>query len=307
MKKKFKKKLIIFLILFAVFIYNKWYDNKYKVIDDNTESVVDVDNNGDNIQLKIDGDLKIYYLNVGQADSILVENDGSYMLIDAGNNVDGTKLVDYFKKMGIDAFDYVIATHAHEDHIGGIDNILNNFKVKHFYMPDVVTTSKTFEDVVIALEDNNIAFETPIVGSKFNVGECMFEVLHVGDNDDDLNDTSIVVRGVYGNNSFIFMGDATSNVEETLLNMDIDSDVLKVGHHGSKYSSAIAFLHKVTPKYAIISVGKDNSYGHPHKVSINRFRNIGSTIYRTDVDGTIVAVSDGENIRFETIQTKLDG
>ena len=186
MKKRFKKKLIIFLILFAVFIYNKWYDNKYKVIDDNTESVVDVDNNGDNIQLKIDGDLKIYYLNVGQADSILIENNGSYMLIDAGNNADGTKLVDYFKKMGIDAFDYVIATHAHEDHIGGIDNILNNFKVKHFYMPDVVTTSKTFEDVVIALEDNNIAFETPIVGSKFNVGECMFEVLHVGDNDDDL-------------------------------------------------------------------------------------------------------------------------
>lgn len=266
-----------------------------------------IKSNSDMVKLKVDGKLNVYYFDVGQADAIVIENNGYYMLIDAGNNADGKNLVAYFKRMGIKKFDRVIATHAHEDHIGGMDDILNNFEVAHFYMPDVVTTTKTFEDVITALEDKKIELEIPKEGDVFILGTCKFEVLHVGTEDDDLNDSSIVVRGLFGDNSFLFTGDATGNVEEDLLDKNIDSDVLKVGHHGSKYSSTKEFLDTVTPEYAIISVGEGNSYQHPHDVSLNRIKASGAKIYRTDREGTIIATSDGKDVTFRTIETELDG
>lgn len=301
-KKKLEKLLLTLVLLFVFFIYDEWKEKNS--LDDTTEMVVDVE---DTVQLKVDGNLNVYYFDVGQADSILIENDGYYMLIDAGNNADGNNLANYFNDMGIKEFKHVIATHAHEDHIGGMDNILNNFKVDNFYMPDVVTTSKTFEDVITALEDNNVSLNVPSIGDTFMLGDCKFEVLHLSDDDSDLNDTSIVVRGVYDETAFLFMGDATSEVEEKILNSNIKSEVLKVGHHGSMYSSSLPFLNKVTPKYAIISAGEGNSYGHPHNVALKRINNIGAVVYRTDEDGTIVATSDGKNISIRTIETSLDG
>ena len=301
MSKNTKKFIIILLLLVVGYFYdslgNDLTSGDKKVFKDNENDV----------QLKVDGSLNVYYLDVGQADSILLENNGSYMLIDAGNNNDGVNLVKYFKDMGISEFEYVIATHAHEDHIGGMDDILNSFSVKNFYMPDVVSTSKTFEDVIIALEDKNMVFDTPEIGYKFTFGGSDFEVLHVGVEGEDLNDTSIVVRGVYGDNSFLFMGDATSNVEKKILNKNIDSDVLKVGHHGSRYSSMISFLNKVSPSYSIISVGDDNSYGHPHSPTISNLERVGSKVYRTDIDGTVVVVSDGKEISIKTMDTNLNG
>lgn len=251
--------------------------------------------------------LQVHYIDVGQADSILINNNGKYMLIDAGNNEDGEKLVSYFKNLGISEFEYVVGTHAHEDHIGGMDNVIDNFSINTFYMPDVVTTTKTFEDVLDSLAEKSIAFETPDIDGTFSLGNSKFNVLHVGTDDRDLNDTSIVLKMIYGNNKFLFMGDATSEVEKKILNKNLESDVLKVGHHGSNYSSSTAFLNAVKAKYAVISVGKDNSYDHPHKNILDKFSNMNIKVYRTDLDGTIIMSSDGTNIKFETKKTNTNG
>ena len=229
------------------------------------------------------------------------------MLIDAGNNADGEKLVNYFNTLGIKKFDYVVGTHAHEDHIGGMDDIINNFEIDTFYMPNAITTTKTFEDVLDALENKQIAFNTPEINKSFKFSNANITTLYTGTNTSDLNNTSIVLKLDYGSNSFLFTGDATSSIEKQIIDKDIKSDVLKVGHHGSSYSSSISFIDKVNPKYAIISVGKNNIYHHPSDITINKLNDRNIKIYRTDIDGTILLTSDGSNIKFKKIQTDTNG
>ena len=251
--------------------------------------------------------LQIWFLDVGQADSILIQDNDAYMLIDAGNNEDGEKLVSYFQTLGIESFQYVIATHAHEDHIGGMDDIIDSFDIDTFYMPDVITTTKTFESVLDSLEEKNIAFQTPVVDSTFELGNATIQVLYIGTEENNLNNTSIVLKLTYGNNSVLFMGDAEKEVETTIENKEINADVLKVGHHGSDTSSSKRFLEKVNPSYAIISVGTGNSYGHPNNSTIQALENLNTKIYRTDENGTIIMTTDGTNITFQTIQTDTNG
>lgn len=267
-KDKLKKLLIGIILIFGVFIYTTYleepinkYLNKFNEMIEPTIS-----------SRKVDGNLVIYFVDVGQADCILISNNDHYMLIDAGNNEDGPKLVNYFKGMGISKFDYVIGTHAHEDHIGGLDDIINNFDIKTFYMPDVSQTTYTFESVLDALERKNIYFETPKEDNSYKFGNSSFTVLSVGTDSTDLNNTSIVLKLTYGNNSFLFTGDATSSVERKILDKDISADVLKVGHHGSQYSSSANFLKTVYPKYAVIQVGKNNEYGHPKSITLNKLK-----------------------------------
>ena len=251
--------------------------------------------------------LQIWFLDVGQADSILIQDNDTYMLIDAGNNEDGEKLVSYFQSLGIESFQYVIGTHAHEDHIGGMNDIIDNFNIGTFYMPDAITTTATFESVLDSLEAKNIAFQTPTVDSTFELGDTTIDVLYVGTDDTDLNNTSIVLKLTYGNTSVLFMGDAEKEVETIIEKKDISADVLKVGHHGSNTSSSKTFLEKVNPSYAIISVGTGNSYGHPSHTTIQNLENQNIQIYRTDENGTIIMTSDGTNITFQTIQTNTNG
>lgn len=251
--------------------------------------------------------LQIWFLDVGQADSILIQNGDANMLIDAGNNEDGKKLVSYFQSLGIESFQYVIGTHAHEDHIGGMDDIIDNFNIDTFYMPDAITTTATFESVLDSLEAKNIAFQTPSIDSIFKLGNATIDVLYVGTGDSDLNNTSIVLKLTYGNTSVLFMGDAEKEVETIIEKKDISADVLKVGHHGSNTSSSKTFLEKVNPSYAIISVGTGNSYGHPSNTTIQNLENQNIQIYRTDENGTIIMTSDGTNITFQTIQTNTNG
>ena len=303
-----KKKIVTFLLVVFIYFIYTFYGEELGLVEEvvnNQNKVLD----SEVINVSSSDKFQIRYLDVGQADSILICNNGEYMLIDAGNNVDGEKLVNYFKDLGISEFKYVIATHAHEDHIGGIDDVLNNFKVEKFFMPDVLTTTKTFEDVIDALEVNNMFYDVPSIGDEFDFVNSKFKVLSILNEEDDLNDTSIVLRLVYGDTSFLFMGDASSKIENNIINngFDIRSDVLKVGHHGSEYSSMLSFLNKVKPKYSIISVGNDNSYGHPHSKALNNLKKVNSMVYRTDKDGTIIVESDGVNLDVSFSKTNLDG
>ncbi len=308
MNKKTKKKIFEFLFVviavLGIFIYEEFIHN------DEPKSTIEMrkdTNTEQTINLTKNSNLKIYFIDVGQADCILINNNQEYALIDAGNNEDGKKLVAYLNELGVHSFKYVIGTHAHEDHIGGMDDVIKNFSIEHFYMPEVITTTKTFEDVLDALETKQIAFETPEIDSTFSLAETKFQVIYVGDDKKDLNDSSIVLKLTYGNTTYLLTGDATNKVEKQILDKNLKSDVLKVGHHGSQYSTHAQFLKAVSPKYAVIQVGKDNSYGHPKDVTVKKLESIGAKIYRTDKDGTIILSSDGENISFETVKTDTNG
>lgn len=253
-------------------------------------------------------DLKVYFFDVGQADSILITNNGHNMLIDAGNNEDGPKLVKYIKEdLGITEFDYLIGTHPHEDHIGGLDDIINNFDIKKIYLPDITTTTKTFEDVLDAISSKELTITIPKIGETFKLGEADFTVLYTGTNSSDLNSTSIITKMIFGKYSYLFTGDTTSDIEKTILNQNIDIDVLKVAHHGSKYSSSLEFLEKTTPSYAIISVGKNNSYDHPSSETINNLKKYTNNIYLTSELGTILLTSNGQTIDISYLDTNTDG
>ena len=257
--------------------------------------------------IELTDDLMVFFLDVGQGDSILIKSQNEYMLIDAGNNNDGDKIVKYFNNIGIEKFKYVVGTHVHEDHIGGMDNIIKKFKIDNFYMPSDASTTQTLLEVLNALESKNVKLQTAKAGTRLKLGDSDIEVLSAKVKQEELNDTSIVLRLTYKNVSFLFTGDATSNVEKELLNKNIESTVLKVGHHGSKYSNSAAFLRKVNPKYAVISCGINNEYYHPHKVVLDKLESLNTEIYRTDLLGTIVAISDGYKVEFKTIKTYTDG
>ena len=283
---------LVLLLSFFAYLYISYGDNTHNPINLSKD------------ELK---GLKISYLDVGQADSILIETGNESMLIDAGNNSDGNGLVEYLKSQDITKLKYVIGTHAHEDHIGGMDDIIYNFDIEHFYMPDVLSTTKTFEDILDALENKQVRFETPNIGDKFNLGEAIITVIYVGKDDKNLNNSSIVLKLKYKNAEFLFMGDLEKSVEKELLDKDIKADILKVGHHGSDSSSSREFIEKVKPSMSIISVGKNNKYNHPRNSTIELLKKNNSTVLRTDELGTIIVTSDGYKVNYYNIRTNIDG
>ena len=248
----------------------------------------------------IAGNLRVYYLDVGQADSILVIDKEKTMLIDAGTNEEGQTVVNFLKDKGITRIDYLVGTHPHEDHIGGLDDVIDNFDIGTIYMPKMQTTTKTFEDVLDSIANKNLQVTTPVVGDTFNLidAKCTIMAVDTQDTEDNLNLSSIVIRMTYGGNSFLFMGDAEAEVEEARSWQP--ADVLKVGHHGSKTSSSQNFIYQVMPSIAIIQVGKDNSYNLPNQETIDKLNAVGAKVYRTDESGNILVTSDGSNIQVET-------
>jgi beta-lactamase superfamily II metal-dependent hydrolase len=245
--------------------------------------------------------VKIHYIDVGQGDSELIQVEDKNILIDAGTS--DRKALDYLKSLGIKKLDYVIATHPHEDHIGSMDDVIKAFDIGKFYSPKVTTTTKTFENMINALKEKNLKLTVPKVSDEFTIGNATLTFLAPNNNQyENLNNYSIVCKLKYGNTSFIFMGDAEEISEGKILQkqLDIKADVIKVGHHGSRSSSTKAFLEKVNPKYAVISCEKGNDYGHPHKVTIDKLNAKNINVFRTDLEGTIIATSDGNEITFNT-------
>lgn len=252
-------------------------------------------------------ELKVYFLNVGQADSILVKTPGDKsMLIDAGNREDGDFVVDYINKLGIHKLDVVVATHPHEDHIGAMAQVINSFDIGTFYMPRVFNNTKTFENMLKALEFKKIKAKYARGGMEIYLdnGIDVKFLAPNGSKYDDLNNYSAVVKLVYKNTSFLFEGDAEKESEAEMLSKgyDLRADVLKIGHHGSSSSTSDKFLDAVNPQYAVIMVGKNNDYGHPHKETIDKLNLRGIKILRTDIDGTILISTDGNNLKVYTKQ-----
>jgi competence protein ComEC len=303
-KKYYIRRIILFIIIVSFFLFAEEIKNTFSLTKEDADKLEKEETKE---VITMHDKLKIYFLDVGQADAILIDSGNEYMVIDGGNNADGPLLVKYFKELGIKNIKYVIGTHAHEDHIGGLDDIITNFNVETIYIPDVITTTKTFEDLLDSISKKNMTFKVPKIDSTFTLGESNIQVIYTGTNKDDLNSTSIILKLTYGNNSFLFTGDTTTQIEKQLLDKDIEIDVLKVAHHGSKYSSEAHFLKNANPKYAIISCGKDNSYYFPHTITLKKLERMNTKIYRTDESGTIIATSDGNSISFETIKTNTNG
>ena len=261
-----------------------------------TQPTQDVGNNDDAEPTKPSGELlselSVFYIDAGQADSIMITSGGESMIIDAGNNADGDDVVSFLKSKGVSNLKYAVGTHPHEDHIGGLDDVLNSFPVEKVLLPDVTTNTKTFASVLDAIENNNLSLSVPTAGEQYKVGSATLTVVSCLKTT-DLNNSSIVLRMDHGENSFLFTGDAESEAEQAILSAgyDVNCDVLKAGHHGSKTSTSSAFLTAVSPDVAIISCGVDNSYGHPSPETIQKLSGI--EVYRTDLNGTITVVSDG--------------
>lgn len=305
-KKKYNNKipnmvyvLVTILVAFSVYLGNENLQNS----NNSSSNVVNTITQEAKNNTPINSELKIYYLNVGQADCILIQNEGQNMLIDAGNNADGENITQFLQSLKISKIDFLIGTHPHEDHIGGLDNIINNFNIGTIYMPKVATTTKTFEDVLDAIENKKLTVTTPEIGNTFNMGSASFQILSAGTNEEDLNSCSIVLKLSFGDQAYLFTGDAeTVNEEQMILSeYDLNASVLKVAHHGSNTSSSEKFLDKVSPDIAIIMVGEGNSYGHPHNEVLNRLNARNIKIYRTDINGTILITSDGKENNIQVL------
>ena len=286
---------IIVIVVILLFGNKLSMDNIETMFSNISENVVAQESPDINTNVVEGQDVVVKFFDVGQADSILVQSAGVNMLIDAGTNNMGNTVVQNLKDLGITKIDYLVGTHPHEDHIGGMDDVINNFEIGTIYMPKVQTNTKTFEDVLDAISNKGLTITTPEVGYVFEVGNTKCEVMCAGtgttEENSNLNLSSIVIRMVYGEESFLFMGDAEEKNESS--RQWPQTTVLKIGHHGSDTSSSESFLNQVKPEISVISVGINNTYGHPKKTTLDKLNALETSIYRTDQNGTITITCDG--------------
>ena len=251
----------------------------------------------------VTGNLNVHFIDVGQADCALIECNGEYILIDGGNVEDSQLVVSYLQRQGVEKLLAVVCSHAHEDHVGGLPGVLAVYPTHHVYAPTKTYSSKCFDDFVYYTDQQGLEITIPEPGDYLSFGGATMTILGPTESYADPNNTSIVVRIDYGTTSFLFTGDMETQAENDMIeywgaSYDWNADVLKVGHHGSETSTGYRFLREVMPTYGVISVGKDNSYDHPHEAPLSRLEQAGVTLYRTDELGTVIAASDGSTITF---------
>lgn len=242
--------------------------------------------------------VRVHFLDVGQGDSIFIElTDGKSMLIDASTAEYGEGIADYIKDNGYSKIDYLVATHPHADHIGGMQDIVEQLEIGEIYMPKASSTTKTYKNLLKAIKAKGNKINTAKAGNTiYSDSSLGIDILAPNsDSYEEINDYSVVIKLVYGSKSFLFTGDA-EKLSENEITADVSADVLKVGHHGSSTSSSDKFIKRVNPEYAVISCGEGNSYGHPHKETIKTLNKYDIEIFRTDTMGTIIAQTDGENL-----------
>ena len=250
-----------------------------------------------------ESNLTIHFLDVGQGAAAIIQCDGEVMMFDGDSAGNSSFIYSYLQNtLGLEHIDVMVASHPHEDHIGGLSGALNACSVGTIYSPVTEYDSKQFSSLLKYAGKQGLSLTVPAVGDTFTVGSATATFLSPAKAYDNINDLSLVVRVVYGDTSFLFTGDAEWDAEHDMVDagLELSSTLLSVGHHGSNTSSSYVFLREVMPEYAVISVGKDNSYGHPSEDTLSRLRDVGALVYRTDLQGTITCVSDGHSLSFET-------
>ena len=245
---------------------------------------------------------EMHFIDVGQALSVLVECDGQFMLYDGGNVDDGSLVVSYLQKQGVEQLQYVFCSHAHEDHVGGLAAVMAKFPAGHAYSPVTEASTKCFNDFVKYTQQQGLQLEVPSVGTVWPLGSATVTLLGPVTGYSDTNNTSLVLRIDYGNTSFLLTGDMEKTAETDLVNSgaNLKADVLQVGHHGSSTSTGYLILNAVLPEMGVISCGTGNKYGHPHEETLSILRDAKVDVYRTDLQGTITIGSDGQNFTVGT-------
>jgi len=305
---------IILTLLVVLFIAINNHNNEEFHVEENSVITITSGESNENTLVEeeivekiesISPELKVYFFDVGQGDSIFVQNGDECMLIDAGNNPDGKYISKYLRKtLGIEKINYLIGTHSHEDHIGGMDIIIEDFDIGTFYMPDSTATNKTYKDVISWANKKNLQIESPKIGATFKVGKAECEIMEKGDNSEDENENSIIVELRFGNQKYLFTADM--EVANEISRKWNDIDVLKVAHHGSTYTSSMDFLKEVKPEIAIITCGKDNEYYYPHEAVLKRLKEVGcDNIYITAELGTILITSDGLSNKVDSFREPM--
>ena len=295
-KKNIKRNFFeILIILLAFLIINNQDKIKNLFNQNNNQNQNDYINTNNNL-------LKVHYLDVGQGDSIFIElPNNETMLIDAAESYQSENIINYLKNLNYQKIDYVIGTHPHTDHIGGLRDIINTFEIGKIYMPKVVSTTKTYENLLMAIKDKNLKINTAKAGTSIIDTDTLKINILAPNNSTytELNNYSVVTKIIYGTTKLLFMGDA-EKLSENEIKENVSADVIKIGHHGSNTSSSIDFIKKVNAKYGIISVGLNNKYNLPKEETITNWENSGTKIYLTSINGTITAISDGTNIKIES-------